>query len=59
MPITQSHSRPIKDETTAERAEREEMFTIHPEILGTAGPMPRRVEDGAPTNDPAVDDNAP
>src|SRR5699024_2989832 len=36
---------PDRHETAAERAEREEMFTIHPEIFGAAAPMPRRVED--------------
>ncbi len=36
---------PDRHETAAERAEREEMFTIHPEIFGAAAPMPRRVEE--------------
>lgn len=46
MAITQSPDRRVEQETTTEQAERDEMFTIHPEILGAAGPMPRPVEDG-------------
>lgn len=44
--------------SAAERAEREEMFGFHPEILAEAGALPRKVGGGDYTNtrvDPAHD----
>lgn len=41
-----------------ERAEREEMFSFHPEILADAAPVPRK-SDGSDYNSPASDGQAP
>ena len=38
--------------TRAEQREREEMFSFHPEILGEAGELPRRLSKGAPAAKP-------
>lgn len=40
-------------QSAAERAEREEMFGFHPEILSEAGELPRKV-DGRDYEDPAA-----
>lgn len=38
-----TETRSTDTQAAAERAEREEMFGFHPEILGEAGELPRKV----------------
>jgi hypothetical protein len=51
MTDTQRNETP---QAAAERAEREEMFGFHPEILSEAGELPRKL-DGRGYEDPAPD----